>query len=147
MAARTVASFGPIDILVNSAAVFDLKALPDIDEGHFRSIVDANVLGLLAATRVAVANFNSAGGSVINIKSLPALGNASGSAPHSASKAAVNAITKVLALELAERKIRVNAIMPGYFDRRRARDRREGQRAGSPPPGRHALGEAAWPSF
>jgi 3-oxoacyl-[acyl-carrier protein] reductase len=121
MVAKAVATFGPIDTLVNNAAVFDFKALPDIDEAHFHHIFKTNVLGLLTTTKVAVANFNSAGGSVINISSLSALGNAPNSAVYASSKAAVNAITKVLALELAERKIRVNAIMPGYFDTEGAR--------------------------
>jgi 3-oxoacyl-[acyl-carrier protein] reductase len=121
MVAKAVATFGPIDILVNNAAVFDFKPLPDIDEAHFHHIFNTNVLGLLTTTKVAAANFNAAGGSVINISSLSALGNASGSAAYSASKAAVNAITKVLALELADRKIRVNGIMPGYFDTEGAR--------------------------
>jgi 3-oxoacyl-[acyl-carrier protein] reductase len=58
---------------------------------------------------------------VINISSLSAMGNAPGRAVYASAKAAVNAITKVLALELAERKIRVNAIMPGYFDTEGAR--------------------------
>jgi len=118
---EVVAAFGPLDILVNNGAVFDFKELPDIQEAHFRYIFDTNVLGLLMATKVAVANFNAVGGSIVNVSSLSALGNAPGSAVYSASKAAVNAITKVLALELAERKIRVNAIMPGYFDTEGAR--------------------------
>lgn len=121
MIGRVVAAFGPIDILVNNAGVFDFRALPEIDEAHVRHIFDANVLGLLTATRLAVANFSAAGGSVINISSLSALGNAPGSAVYAASKAAVNAITKVLALELAGRGIRVNAIMPGYVDTEGAR--------------------------
>ena len=121
MVAKAVAAFGPIDVLVNNAGVFDFKALPDIDEAHFHQIFNANVLGLLTTTRVAVANFNPDGGSVVNISSVSALGNAPGTAVYSASKAAVNAITKVLALELAERKIRVNAIMPGYIDTEGAR--------------------------
>ena len=121
MVAKAVAAFGPIDILVNNAAVFDFKPLPDIDEAHFHHIFNTNVLGLLKTTKVAAANFNAAGGSMINISSLSALGNAPGSAAYSASKAAVNAITKVLALELADRKVRVNAIMPGYFDTEGAR--------------------------
>ena len=75
----------------------------------------------MTTTKVAVANFNPAGGSVINISSLSALGNAPNSVVYSSSKAAVNAITKVLALELANRKIRVNGIMPGYFDTEGAR--------------------------
>lgn len=121
MVAKTVATFGPIDTLVNNAGVFDYKTLSDIEEAHFHHIFDTNVLGLLKTTKVAVANFDSAGGSVINISSLSALGNAPGRAVYSSSKAAVNAITRVLALELAERRIRVNAIMPGYFDTEGAR--------------------------
>lgn len=121
MVAKTVAAFGPIDILVNNAAVFDFKALADIDEAHFHHIFNANVLGLLTVTKFAVAKFNPAGGAIINTSSLSAFGNAPVSAVCSASKAAVNAITRVLALELAERNIRVNAIMPGYFDTEGAR--------------------------
>jgi 3-oxoacyl-[acyl-carrier protein] reductase len=121
MVGKVVTAFGPLDILVNNGAVFDFKALPDIDEEHFRYIFDTNVLGLLTATKIAVANFNVAGGSIVNISSLSALGNSPYCAVYSASKAAVNAITKVLALELAERKIRVNGIMPGYFDTEGAR--------------------------
>ncbi|HTO60408.1 MAG TPA: SDR family oxidoreductase [Bradyrhizobium sp.] len=51
-----------------------------------------------------------------NVALVTAEGNAPGRAVYAASKAAVNAITKVLALELAERRIRMNAIMPGYYD-------------------------------
>jgi 3-oxoacyl-[acyl-carrier protein] reductase len=121
MIAKVVATYGPLDILVNNGGVFDFKALSGIDEAHFHHIFDTNVLGLLTTTKVAAANFNAAGGSIVNISSLSALGNAPYSTVYSASKAAVNAITKVLALELADRKIRVNAIMPGYFDTEGAR--------------------------
>jgi 3-oxoacyl-[acyl-carrier protein] reductase len=54
MVGKVVAAFGPLDILVNNGAVFDFKALPDIDEAHFRYIFDTNVLGLLTATKVAM---------------------------------------------------------------------------------------------
>lgn len=121
MIAEVTKTYGPIDILVNNAGVYDFKPLPAIDETHFHHIFDTNVLGLLTTIKVATANFNPEGGTVINISSLGALGNTPNSAVYSASKAAVNAITKVLALELAERKIRVNAIMPGYFDTEGAR--------------------------
>jgi 3-oxoacyl-[acyl-carrier protein] reductase len=121
MIARTVAEFGPIEILVNNAGVFDYRSLQDIDETHFHHIFNTNVLGLLMTTRIALANFDPNGGSVVNISSLSAMGNAPGRAVYASAKAAVNAITKVLALELADRKIRVNAIMPGYFDTEGAR--------------------------
>jgi 3-oxoacyl-[acyl-carrier protein] reductase len=121
MIAKTTAAYGPIQVLVNNAGVFDYKPLAQITEAHFHTIFNTNVLGLLMTTKIAVANFDSAGGTVINISSLSAEGEAPGRAVYAASKAAVNAITKVLALELAERKIRVNGIMPGYYDTEGAR--------------------------
>jgi 3-oxoacyl-[acyl-carrier protein] reductase len=121
MIAKTTTAYGPIQVLVNNAGVFDYKPLAQITEAHFHTIFNTNVLGLLMTTRIAVASFDSAGGSVINISSLSAEGKAPGRAVYAASKAAVNAITKVLALELAERKIRVNGIMPGYYDTEGAR--------------------------
>jgi 3-oxoacyl-[acyl-carrier protein] reductase len=63
--------------------------LTDIEETHFHDIFNTNVLGLLMTTKIAVANFNSAGGSVINISSLSALGAAPGRAVYASSKAAV----------------------------------------------------------
>ncbi len=121
MVAATVAAFGPIHALVNSAGVFEYRSLDDITEDHVRMILETNVMGLLMVTRAAVSHFDPAGGAIVNISSLSALGNAPGRAVYAASKSAVNAITKVLALELADRQIRVNGIMPGYFDTEGAR--------------------------
>jgi 3-oxoacyl-[acyl-carrier protein] reductase len=121
MIARTVAEPGSIGILDNNAGVFDYRSSQDIDETHFHHIFNTNVLGSLMTTRIAVANFDPNGGSVVNISSLSAMGHAPGRVVHASAKAAVNPITKVLALELADRKIRVNAIMPGYFDTEGAR--------------------------
>ena len=121
MVARIVVRFGALDVLVNNASVFDYKALPDITEDHFRHQFDTNVLGLLLVTQHAVRHFNPAGGSIVNVSSLSARGNKPGRAVYSATKAAVNAITGVLALELADRGIRVNGVMPGYTDTEGAR--------------------------
>lgn len=119
--AKTVTTLGPISSLINNAGVFEYRSLPDIDDAHFHDIFNTNVRGLLIATKIAVASFDADGGSIINISSLSALGNSPGRAVYASAKAAVNAITRVLALELANRKIRVNAIMPGYFDTEGAR--------------------------
>lgn len=121
MIATTVAELGPIGILVNNAGVFEYRSLQGIDEAHFHDIFNTNVLGLLMTTKMAVANFDPDGGSVINISSLSALGHAPGRVVYTSAKAAVNAVTKVLALELADQRIRVNGIMPGYFDTEGAR--------------------------
>jgi 3-oxoacyl-[acyl-carrier protein] reductase len=121
MIGRAADALGPISTLVNNAGVFEYRSLADIDDAHFHAIMNTNVLGLLMTTKHAVARFAPAGGSVINISSLSATGHASGRAVYAAAKAAVNTITRVLALELAGRNIRVNAIMPGYFDTEGAR--------------------------
>jgi 3-oxoacyl-[acyl-carrier protein] reductase len=107
--------FGPIDILVNNAGVYEFAPLDQITPEHFHRQVNINVLGLLLVTQAAVARFNPAGGSIINIGSLAAWGFANG-AVYSATKGAVNAITGSLAKELGVKKIRVNALNPGLTE-------------------------------
>ena len=72
-----------------------------------------NVLGTLLATKEAVAAFNGAGGSIINLSTIASVNPVPNSVVYSASKAAVDTITRALAIELAPKKIRVNAIAPG----------------------------------
>jgi 3-oxoacyl-[acyl-carrier protein] reductase len=111
--AETKKTFGRLDILVNNAGVYEFLPLEKVTEEHFHRHFDINVLGLLLAIQEATEYFGPEGGSVINISS-----SASSSAPavasvYSATKAAVDTITKSLAKELGPRKIRVNAINPG----------------------------------
>jgi 3-oxoacyl-[acyl-carrier protein] reductase len=111
--AETKKAFGRVDILVNNAGVYEFLPLEKVTEEHFHRHFDINVLGLLLAIQEATKYFGPDGGSVINISS-----SASKSAPavasvYSATKAAVDTITKSLAQELGPRKIRVNAINPG----------------------------------
>jgi len=107
--------FGRLDILVNNAGVYEFAPLEAVTEQHFHKHFDLNVLGLLLATREAVKHMGSEGGSIINIGSLASWMRMPDSAVYSASKAAVDAITGVLAKELGPRNIRVNAISPGMI--------------------------------
>jgi 3-oxoacyl-[acyl-carrier protein] reductase len=75
-----------------------------------------NVLGLLLATKEATKHFRPEGGSVINISSLASRAAPPGTSVYSATKAAVDAITRSLSAELGARKIRVNAINPGMVE-------------------------------
>ncbi len=113
LVAQTVAAFGPIDILVNNAGVYAFGALDAITPEHFHQQFDVNVLGLLLMTREAAGAFNPAGGNVINIGSVVSTLTPPNSAVYSATKASVDAITRVLAKELAPRRIRVNTVRPG----------------------------------
>src|SRR5580658_2939756 len=113
---ETVATqLGPIDVLVNNAGVYEFGPLDQITPEHFHKQFNINVLGLLLVTQAAVARFNPAGGSIINIGSVVASGFAN-AAVYSATKGAVNTITGSLAKELGPKKIRVNALNPGLIE-------------------------------
>ncbi len=112
----TKKAFGKIDILVNNAGVYDWSPLEEITEEQFRKHFDVNVLGLLLATREAVKQFDSSGGNIINISSAVTSLTPPGSSVYTATKGAVDAITRTLAKELGPRNIRVNAINPGMVE-------------------------------
>lgn len=111
--AETAKSFGKVDILVNNAGVYEFRPLDVVDEEHYRRIFDLNVLGLLLTTKEAAAHMNGQGGSVINISSIASKTPAVNSSVYSATKGAVDVMSRALALELAPRKIRVNSLLPG----------------------------------
>ncbi len=112
----TEKALGKIDILVNNAGVYEFAALEEITEQQFHKHFDINVLGLLLATQEAVRHFNPDGGSVINISSAITSITPPNTSVYTATKGAVDAITRTLAKELGSRKIRVNAINPGMIE-------------------------------
>jgi 3-oxoacyl-[acyl-carrier protein] reductase len=106
--------FGHLDILVNNAGVYEFLPLDQLTEAHFDKMFDLNVKGLLFATQAAAKAMNgNGGGAIINIGSVASLSAPPGASVYSASKAALDAITKSLAAELGPRKILVNAVLPG----------------------------------
>ena len=106
-------AFGTLDVLVNNAGVYEFHPLEDVTEEEFHREFNINVLGPLLATREALKSFGPAGGSVINISSVASELGPPHSSVYSATKGAVDSITRVLAKELGPRKIRVNTIAPG----------------------------------
>jgi 3-oxoacyl-[acyl-carrier protein] reductase len=114
--AETKKAFGPLDVLVNNAGIYQFGPLEAVTEGEFHRQFNTNVLGLLLTTQEAAKHFGAEGGSVINIGSIASRTTPPMSAIYSATKAAVDAITGVLAKELASKKIRVNGINPGAVE-------------------------------
>src|ERR1700729_3881594 len=112
---ETVKAFGPIDILVNNAGLYEFAPLDGITAEHFHKHFDLNVLGLLLVSQEAARHFNAAGGSIINISSGVSTIAPPNSAVYTATKASVDAISSVLAKELAPHKIRVNPVNPGMI--------------------------------
>jgi len=111
--ADTTAAFGNVDILVNNAGVYEFRPLEALDEEHYSKIFDLNVKGLLLTTKEAVTHMNGHGGSIINVSSIAAKTPPANASVYAGTKGAVDVISRVLALELAPRKIRVNTLAPG----------------------------------
>jgi len=114
--AETKKAFGRLDVLVNNAGVYEFRPLGEVTEEHFHRMFDLNVLGLILASKEAVRHFDSAGGSIINISSVAATSAPPTASVYSATKAAVDAVTRSLAQELGPRKVRVNSINPGMVE-------------------------------
>jgi 3-oxoacyl-[acyl-carrier protein] reductase len=114
--AETKKAFGRLDILVNNAGIYEFAPLEQVTEENFRKQFDTNVLGVLLASQAAVRYFDSGGGSIVNISSVVSTATPPNAAVYSATKAAVDAVTRALAKELGPRNIRVNAINPGVVE-------------------------------
>lgn len=106
-------AFGALDIVVNNAGVYKPMPLEELAEDEFHREFNTNVLGPLLVIREALKQFGPNGGSVINIGSGASRMCPPGFSIYAASKSALDAITGVLAKELAPRKIRVNSVNPG----------------------------------
>ena len=114
--AETKKAFGTVDILVNNAGVYEFAPIEQVTEESFRRMFDLNVLGTLLSTQAALKNMNGNGGSIINVSSVVSLSPAPMASVYSATKGAVDVITRTLALELGPRKIRVNSLSPGLVE-------------------------------
>ncbi len=108
-----LAAFGVLDILINNAGIYELAPLEAITTEHFHRQFNLNVLGLILATREAVKRFGPSGGSIVNISSIVSTYAPATASVYSATKGAVDSVTRSLAKELGPRKIRVNSINPG----------------------------------
>src|SRR6266542_2109253 len=114
--AESKKAFGALDILVNNAGVYEFVPLEAVTEEHFHRQFDLNVLGLILTTQEALKHLGAGGGSIINISSVAATAAPPSASVYSATKAAVDAVTRSLAKELGPRKIRVNSINPGMVE-------------------------------
>jgi NAD(P)-dependent dehydrogenase (short-subunit alcohol dehydrogenase family) len=108
---------GPVDILVNAAGVNSATPFFDIELEEWRRLMDANLTAVFLACQVFGAAMveRGAGGSIINFSSASSGPPLSRVLTYSVAKAGVNNLTQYLALDLAPHRIRVNAIVPGFF--------------------------------
>ncbi|MGJ4788268.1 SDR family NAD(P)-dependent oxidoreductase [Leptospira koniambonensis] len=110
---ETKKAFGSVNILVNNAGVFEFAPLEAVTEDEFHRQMNTNVLGPILATQESISHFSPEGGSVINISSVVSEIPVPNSVVYASTKGALDTVSKVLALELSAKKIRVNTIAPG----------------------------------
>ena len=114
--AETKQAYGRLDVLVNNAGIFEFAPVDQVTEEHFHKQFNLNVLGLILTTQEALKFFGADGGSIVNVSSVVGVNPVPGASVYSATKGAVDAVTKSLAKELGSRKIRVNSLNPGMVE-------------------------------
>jgi 3-oxoacyl-[acyl-carrier protein] reductase len=115
-----------IDVLVNNAGVIRDNPLAALENEDIRTVLDTNVGGVFNVTRAVVPYMvMQRAGAIVNVSSVAGEKGGRGQTNYAASKGAVNAFTRALAVELAPRKIRVNAVAPGVIDTEMSKNVRE----------------------
>ncbi|HEY9682290.1 MAG TPA: glucose 1-dehydrogenase [Oculatellaceae cyanobacterium] len=109
---ETTKAFGKIDILVNNAGVFEMGPIDQIDINQYDRVFDVNVRGVIATTIAALPHLND-GGRIISISSGVSRATLAGASVYSATKAALDTLTRIWAQDLGKRHITVNNVAPG----------------------------------
>lgn len=109
---NAVRETGRLDLLVNAAGVWTEGRADEASEAEWDRVVNVNLKGTFFMCRHAIPHLEKVGGAIINISSDAGVIGNKGAAIYCASKGGVNLLTKALALELAERGVRVNAVCP-----------------------------------
>ncbi|MBX3643462.1 MAG: 3-oxoacyl-ACP reductase FabG [Rubrivivax sp.] len=114
---RIVDSRGRIDVLVNNAGIVRDNLLGMLEDEDIRAVLDTNVGGVFNVTRaVARHMISKRSGRIINLSSVAGDKGGRGQSNYAASKGAINAFTRAMAVELASRKITVNCVAPGVIE-------------------------------
>lgn len=117
LTATALDAFGGVDVLVNSAGVQRYGTVVDTSEETWDEVLNVNLKGVFLSSKFAIPEMEKrGGGSIINIASVQAYASQTNVAAYTATKGAIVAMTRAMALDHADQKIRVNAICPAAID-------------------------------
>lgn len=109
-------SFGRLDVLVNNAGILHFSSFEDTSLADYERVIRVNQFGTFLGIRSVIPSMSDGGGSIVNVSSIEGLGGMPGVVAYTSSKFAIRGMTKVAALELGDRGIRVNSVHPGMID-------------------------------
>jgi 3-oxoacyl-[acyl-carrier protein] reductase len=111
-----LARYGQLDILVNNAGIIRDALVPEMDDADWSAVMETNLTGVFRCSRLAARHMmGRKWGRIINLSSVVAWRGNKGQGNYAAAKAAVNALTRVMAIELGPRGVTVNAVAPGLI--------------------------------
>lgn len=114
---NVITEFGQIDVLVNNAGINMKKDFTEVTDQEFQSVITTNLCSVFAMSREVVKQMLIKGsGSIINISSMAAQYGLPKVIAYSASKTAIDGMTRAMAVELSPKGIRINAIAPGFIE-------------------------------
>lgn len=113
--AKTMEKFGRLDILVNNAGIFPFVSFMEMKESDWDKVLNVNLKSIFLCSQAAVKVMKE-GSKIVNISSIASFIGFEGLTHYCASKGGVNGMVRALALELAPKKINVNAVAPGAID-------------------------------
>jgi 3-oxoacyl-[acyl-carrier protein] reductase len=123
---RTVERCGSVDVLVNNAGVIRDNLLALLEVEDVRVVLETNVGGVFNVTRAVVPHMIARrAGKIVNVSSVAGEKGGRGQTNYAASKGAINALTRALAVELAPRRINVNCVAPGVIETEMTQEIRE----------------------
>ena len=115
--AHAVQTYGGVDVLVNSAGIQRYGTVVDTDEATWDEVFATNVKGMYLAGKYAIPEMRKrGGGAIVNVSSVQAFASQTSVAAYTASKGAINALTRAMALDHAKENIRVVAVCPASVD-------------------------------
>lgn len=107
--------FGAVDVLVNNAGIFPFISFAEMTEADWDKVIDVNLKSIFLCSQLAARQMQ-AGSRIISVSSIASLVGFAGLTHYCASKGGMNGMTRALALELADRQITVNAVLPGAIE-------------------------------
>jgi NAD(P)-dependent dehydrogenase (short-subunit alcohol dehydrogenase family) len=122
LVAQTIERFGRLDVLCNNAGVGLLKSVIETEREAYDRVLDTNLWGIFTCSRYAIPQMiEGGGGSVVNIGSVAASVGFANDAAYCASKGAVHALTRQMALDYAQDGVRINCVAPGFIETEQVR--------------------------